>query len=371
MRSLYEWADIFSEEICGPFESYEGHSGFHCNLIYNITEGEDGIDLIEETFPISFVSNIMPLLYNEALYETDPETNQPITVDPDTGEPIPPIVDFYDKVAGWHDDVTGIGDEGWYDKFTQWRAELQEIRDRLYNSACAAICESDPGSPLCAQCQAELTLRQRIDNEGVLEKFDRFIWLTGIFRDLIHNDANTGLADLYKQVEAEAGDKDLFYYSWTTNIKAYPWEPQDENGYKQIWHHLKVRTTVPALPYITGNAWDWDQLGTCTYLRNARDNVAVEVTYYTPDIPIYYVRGNNPLELLWRIKSRRNLQGVVNDAFNAATDRNGDGVIGYEDLSEGDQTRVENLLDTYGIRARSVARFNWRMHDNFLYEITE
>jgi len=334
----------------------------------------------------SHAESIMNNLYVYELYDLDPETNEPILFD-EEGNPVPPIIDWYDRAAGYQDDVTGTGwHPGWIENFTAWRDELRQIYDSLPetiadNTYCALTCEAEPESPECAECEDLVNLRQRFEDESVFAKFAQWIEYVGAFIDVIFNNVGSGskrgLANVWLALE-DADDFSEYIYSWPTKIKGYSWlgEDLDEEGYKTLWYHMRVEITkFPGrIPYIKYDS-NWLGMEECYYLRRAKELVGVKVQFYAPDIPIYYTRGGRAHELLWKIRRRKQVENSINDEFATldpeTDDMNGDGVIGFEDLPEASQARVRELLNDYGISARARGMFNWRMFKNYLTNIYE
>jgi len=370
----YDWFNEEWEFYSAARIVTEVDNCFGCDSWYSVTDGR--------IYP--HAANIMNNLYVPYLYELDPETNDPILFD-EEGNPVPPIIDWYDRAAGYQNEVTGDVYPGWLENFTAWRDELRQIYMSLPetiadNTYCALTCEAEPESPECAQCEDLVNLRQRFNDEQVFGKFAKMIEYIGAFIDVIFNNSGgskRGLANIWIPLE-QSDDYSEYIYSWPTKIKGYSWlgEDLDEDGYKTLWYHMRVKiTNFPSkIPYIKYDS-NWLGMEECYYLRKAKEYVGVKVQFYAPDIPIYYTRGGRAHELLWKIRRRKQVENSINDEFATldpeTDDINGDGVIGFEDLPAASQTRVRELLNDYGISARAKGLFNWRMYKNYLSNIYE
>lgn len=325
---------------------------------------------------------ILNQLYVPEHYDRDANGNY-IFYDED-GIKIDPTVDYYDKAFGWTDPFDGTYHRGWKGKIQQWYEEIELIPRYFLVSCMSESCDPRHWDP--DDCQACLgnpsvywDIASSMRAERIFSKLDQLAEYTYALTDVIYNtagnDAKPSLATSFAEMQAKQATK-KFYYSWPVKIRTYnSAEDPDDDGYKVIWRHIKIDnphfpSKVPYLEYDAGI------LNDCVKLKRAKEYVSLRVKYYTPDIPIFYVRGaNNPLQLLWKIRTRKQAQNEVDDEFNQiATDLTGDGVIGYEDLiiaDPGAEAKIDTLLNDYGIISHAGGWFNWRMYNNQLQDIFE
>lgn len=285
----------------------------------------------------------------------------------------------YDNIYPW---VPGGEDWNWISILTDMSTELQNIYDQLPEDCPTCTpCGPPPCDPMAPpsdpcwkaynkclrlwnECQAQLgecgplvALRQRIDDEEVLDKINALLdalnanfaisfgGITGRIGEAIKD-----IQDLESEYQVNF---DTIYYLWT----------EEKNG-KTLWYCVSVKVEVPRgsdeMPWVHTYTEDSGSQH-CAALVNATGYITAEVAYYGPDIPVWYVRGNESDSLLWRFRYRNKLDESVDDMFEneQITDTNGDSIITFEDLTPDKKADLKALMNEFAIKSYSKAKWGY------------